>query len=212
MSVSERVTFNDGKPRCEWAAKNAQLAEYHDREWGVPLHDDQVHFEFLLLDGAQAGLSWRTILEKRENYRAAFSNFDPRKIARYDTRKMNSLLNNAGIVRNRLKIRSAVANARVFLSIQKEFGSFDKYVWGFVGGRTIQNKWKSSSKVPASTAESDALSADLKKRGMSFVGTTIIYAYMQSAGMANDHTVNCFRHTELARGRGGKRQPLIICH
>ncbi len=205
MAVLKRAVFNDGKLRCEWAAKSALLACYHDREWGEPLHDDQVHFEFLLLDGAQAGLSWRTILEKRENYRTAFDGFDPRKIARYDARKVRSLLKNAGIVRNRLKIRSSIVNAQVFLAIQEEFGSFNKYVWKFVGGKTIQNRWKTASKVPASTAKSDALAADLKKRGMSFVGTTIIYAYMQSAGMVNDHTINCFRHAELTRSRRRSR-------
>ena len=200
MVVLKKAAFDNGKPRCTWGAKSALLTQYHDCEWGVPVHDDQVHFEFLLLDGAQAGLSWRTILEKRENYRAAFDGFAPRKIARYDARKVRSLLSNAGIVRNRLKIRSAIVNAQIFLAIQKEFGSFDDYVWQFVGGKTIQNRWKTADKVPASTAESDTLAADLKKRGMSFVGTTIIYAYMQSAGMVNDHTTDCFRHAELARG------------
>ncbi len=182
------------KQRCEWAQKSDILSQYHDREWGTPVHDDRLHFEFLLLDGAQAGLSWETILKKRENYRAAFDNFNPHKIARYGDAKIDLLLADAGIVRNRLKVRSAISNARAFLAIQKEFGSFDSYVWNFVGGKTILNKWKHKLQIPASGKESDALSRDLKKRGMSFVGTTIIYAYMQSAGMVNDHTVNCFRH------------------
>ncbi len=190
----------DGKKRCGWAVQHPMLTAYHDREWGLPVHDDRTHFEFLLLDGAQAGLSWKTILHKRENYRAAFSGFDPRKIAHYGEPEIHSLLANAGIVRNRLKIRSAITNAQVFLRIQREFGSFDAYVWAFVGGRTMQNRWRFMKQVPTSTAESDALSADLKKRGMSFVGTIIIYAYMQSAGMVNDHVTSCFRHAKLARG------------
>ncbi len=161
------------------------------------MHDDRKHFEFLLLDGAQAGLSWQTILNKRENYRAAFDKFEPSKVARYDEPKIISLLGNAGIVRNRLKIHSAIVNAKVFLNIRKEFGSFDTYVWGFVSGSTIQNSWASYEDIPCSSTESDALSVDLKRRGMSFVGTTIIYAYMQSAGMFNDHTMDCFRYAEL---------------
>lgn len=184
------------KRRCAWAQGSPLLADYHDREWGTPLHDDRRHFEFLLLDGAQAGLSWETILRKRENYRAAFDGFDPAKIARYGDAKIGALLADAGIVRNRLKIRSAIANARAFLAIQEEFGSFDSYVWRFVGGKTKRNKWNGASQIPASSKESDALSRDLKKRGMSFVGTTIIYAYMQSAGMVNDHLADCFRYRE----------------
>ncbi len=188
------MRISDGKKRCAWAQKSVLLAEYHDREWGTPLHDDRRHFEFLLLDGAQAGLSWETILKKRENYRAAFDGFNPRKIARYGDAEVCALLADAGIVRNRLKIHSAIANARVFLAIQKEFGSFDSYVWRFTGGKTMRNRWKTQLRIPTRSEESDALSRDLKKRGMSFVGTTIIYAYMQSAGMVNDHILSCFRH------------------
>ncbi|QMU56702.1 MAG: DNA-3-methyladenine glycosylase I [Candidatus Mycalebacterium zealandia] len=184
------------RKRCDWAQGSDLLARYHDSEWGTPLHDDLRHFEFLLLDGAQAGLSWRTILNKRENYSVAFDSFNPQKISRYKDAKINKLLADEGIVRNRLKIHSAIKNARVFLQIQKEFGSFDSYVWRFTGGKTKVNKWKTQCQMPARTKESDALSSDLKKRGMSFVGTTIIYAYMQSAGMVNDHLVSCFRHKE----------------
>ena len=186
--------FPDNKIRCEWAQANSLLADYHDKEWGIPLHDDIRHFEFLLLDGAQAGLSWLTILKKRENYRAAFDEFNPRKIARYGDDKIRALLDDKGIVRNRLKIQSAIFNARIFLSIRKEFGDFDSYAWDFVGGKTKRNKWESQSQIPTHSPESDALSRDLKKRGMSFVGTTIIYAYMQAAGMINDHLVTCFRY------------------
>ncbi len=184
----------DGRKRCPWASKSDLLARYHDSEWGTPLHDDCRHFEFLLLDGAQAGLSWQTILKKRENYRAAFDGFDPEKIAHYTDAEINKLLADSGIVRNRLKICSAIKNARIFLEIQKEFGSFDSYVWRFTGGKPKVNKWKTQSQLPTRTRESDALSSDLKKRGMSFVGTTIIYAYMQSAGLVNDHITDCFRH------------------
>jgi len=184
------------KNRCGWPGDNKLMIEYHDTEWGVPLHDDCKLFEFLLLDNAQAGLSWQTILNKRENYRMAFDNFDPAKIARYTERKIASLLNNAGIVRNRLKVRSTVTNAQAFLEVQAEFGSFDTYIWQFVGGITIRNQWKKLADIPATSPESDAMSRDLKKRGFKFVGSTICYAFMQSAGMVNDHLTCCFRHTQ----------------
>lgn len=186
------------KPRCAWCGSDPLYVRYHDEEWGVPVHDDQRHFEFLILEGAQAGLSWITILRKRENYRAAFANFDPRRVARYGEREQARLLQNPGIVRNRLKIASAVKNARAFLALQEEFGSFDRYVWRFVGGRPIRNRW-TQSQPPARTPESDALSKDLKKRGFNFVGSTIIYAYMQAAGLVDDHARGCYRHRKPAR-------------
>ena len=170
------------------------MIDYHDREWGVPVHDDRRLFEFLILEGAQAGLSWETILRKREAYRDAFDRFDPAKVAKYDKRKIAQLLKNPGIVRNRLKIESAVRNAKIVLDIQKEFGSFDAYLWKFVNGKPIDGNRKTRADVPATTAESDALSKDLKKRGMNFVGSTILYAFMQAVGMANDHTADCFRY------------------
>ena len=182
--------------RCAWA-RDALSIDYHDREWGVPLHDDQRLFEFLILEGAQAGLSWSTILRKRPAYRAAFHHFDPRKVARYDDRKIAALLENPGIVRNRLKINAAVRNAKAFLAVQKEFGSFDKYVWQFVGGQPRQNRRRRTGDVPARTAESDAMSKDLGQRGFTFVGSTICYAFMQAVGMVNDHAVSCFRYAEL---------------
>ena len=185
------------KTRCEWSGSDPVLIEYHDKEWGVPLHDDRKLFEFLVLDAAQAGLSWLLILKKRENYRKAFSNYDAGKIARYDARKVEALLNNPGIVRNRLKIQSAIENARGFLQVQKEFGSFDKFIWQFTGGRTIKNSWKTMNQVPAKTAESDAMSRELKRRGFRFVGSTICYAFMQAAGMVNDHVVTCFRYKRV---------------
>ncbi len=172
---------------------------YHDEEWGVPVHDDRVHFEFLVLEGAQAGLSWDTVLRKREGYRKAFDQFDPQRVARYDQQKIDTLRQDTGIIRNRLKIHSAVRNAKVFLQIQEEFGSFDRYVWDFVGGKPIINAWKDMSEIPATSAQSDALSRDLKKRGMNFVGSTIIYAHMQATGMVMDHTTDCFRYAELAQ-------------
>ena len=178
--------------RCAWAIGDL-YANYHDREWGVPLHDDRRLFEFLILEGAQAGLSWITILKKREHYRQAFDNFDAEKIGRYRPRKIAQLLANSGIVRNRLKIESAVRNAKAFLAVRDEFGSFDRYLWRFVGGRPIRNRWKSMKEIPARTAESDALSRDLSRRGFNFVGSTICYAFMQAVGMVNDHTTNCFR-------------------
>jgi DNA-3-methyladenine glycosylase I len=183
--------------RCAWPSDDPLMIEYHDLEWGVPLHDDRRHFEFIVLDGAQAGLSWRTILHKRARYREVFDGFDPVKVAGYKKRRIEALLKDAGIVRNRMKIESAVRNARVFLDLQQEFGSFDDYIWRFVDGRTIQNRWRGLGDIPASTPESDAMSKDLKQRGMSFVGSTICYAYMQAAGMVNDHTTSCFRHREL---------------
>ncbi len=187
--------------RCDWCGDDPLYVQYHDVEWGEPVHDDRTHFEFLLLDGAQAGLSWLTILRKRENYRRVFDGFDPRKIADYGEAKLAMLLNDAGIVRNRQKIVSAVKNARAFLAVQAEFGSFDAYVWQFTDGRTLQNAWQSVAEIPALTAESEAMSRDLKQRGFSFVGPTICYAYMQSAGMVNDHIVRCFRHAELGGGK-----------
>lgn len=189
---------NVGAQRCNWAKTELSIA-YHDREWGVPIHDDRKLFEFLILEGAQAGLSWETILQKRENYRAAFDNFDPRKVAKYDQRKIKKLLNDAGIVRNRLKINSSVQNAKAFLQIQKEFGSFDAYVWQFVKGRPI--KGKRGAALQARTAESDALSRDLLQRGLKFVGSTICYAFMQAVGMVNDHETSCFRYDQVATGR-----------
>jgi DNA-3-methyladenine glycosylase I len=182
--------------RCAWA-RNDLAIDYHDKEWGVPVHDDRLFFEFLILEGAQAGLSWDTILRKRDAYRKAFDNFEPAKVARYSEAKMAKLLLNEGIIRNRLKIKSAVENAKAFLAVQKEFGSFDKYIWGFTGGKPLNNKVKSMSDVPAKTEISDAVSKDLKKRGFNFVGSTIMYAFMQATGMVNDHTKECFRCKEI---------------
>jgi DNA-3-methyladenine glycosylase I len=179
--------------RCHWAQKPL-MAAYHDKEWGSPVHDDRVLFEFLILEGAQAGLSWETILNKRENYRRAFDNFDAAKIARYDGRKVRKLLADAGIVRNRLKISATISNAQAFLAVQKEFGTFDKYLWQFVGGRPKKNDWSSSHGIPARSSESDAMSKDLKRRGFRFVGTTICYAFMQAVGIVNDHARDCFRY------------------
>ncbi|MBE0543863.1 MAG: DNA-3-methyladenine glycosylase I [Verrucomicrobia bacterium] len=184
--------------RCAWPTTELDIA-YHDTEWGVPVHDDRLLFEMLILEGAQAGLSWSTILKKRENYRRAFDNFDARKIARYDARKVSSLLADAGIVRNRLKIAATIQNAKSLLAVQKEIGSFDAYLWQFVGGQPIQNRRKSLKEIPARTPESDAMSKDLLKRGFKFVGSTICYAFMQAVGMVNDHTVDCFRHREIRR-------------
>jgi DNA-3-methyladenine glycosylase I len=187
------------KPRCEWCETDPVYRRYHDEEWGVPVHDDRRLFEFLILEGAQAGLSWLTILRKREHYREAYAGFAPERVARFDARRQARLLNNPGIVRNRLKIGAAVTNARAFLGVQREFGSFDAYVWKFVGGRPIRNHRRSLKEIPATTPESDALSKDLKRRGFRFVGSTICYAFMQATGMVNDHLVHCFRHRELAR-------------
>jgi DNA-3-methyladenine glycosylase I len=186
----------DIRQRCSWAATPAMIA-YHDAEWGVPQHDDRVLFEFLILEGAQAGLSWSTILAKRDEYRRAFSNFNPKTIARYDATKLKQMMANAGIVRNQLKISAAVQNARAFLAAQKEFGSFDSYIWQFVGGKPIVNALSASSQIQALTAESDKMSRDLLKRGFKFVGPTICYAFMQAVGMVNDHLVNCFRYKEI---------------
>lgn len=183
--------------RCAWAG-NELAIQYHDREWGVPCHDDRVLFEFLVLEGAQAGLSWDTILKKRESYRAAFDAFDPKAIARYNQKKMDSLMRNQGIIRNRLKILSTVKNAKAFLDVQKEFGSFDGYVWQFVGGKPRINARKRLAQLPPRTVESDAMSKELKKRGFTFVGSTICYAFMQAIGMVNDHMVTCFRYRQLS--------------
>lgn len=182
--------------RCSWAT-NALLIQYHDEEWGVPVHDDRRLFEFLILEGAQAGLSWNTILQKRDAFRTAFDHFDPVAIARYDARKIRRLLSNPGIVRNRLKIQAAISNAQAFLLVQEEVGSFDEYIWTFVDGRPISNRWKSPRDVPCNTPVSDAISRDLKRRGFTFVGSTICYAFMQAIGMVNDHTTDCFRYRQL---------------
>ncbi len=188
------------KRRCAWAATGSPLdRRYHDREWGVPVHNDRKLFEFLILEGAQAGLSWSTILGKRGNYRKVYDNFDARKIARYNTTKVRRLLKDPGIVRNRLKIRASILNAKAFLEIQKEFGRFDRYIWQFTGGKPIQNRRRNLRQVPARTRKSDAMSQDLKRRGFKFIGSTICYAFMQAVGMVNDHTLNCFRHRQLAR-------------
>ena len=183
---------NNEPVRCAWA-NNDLAIRYHDEEWGIPVHDDRVLFEFLILEGAQAGLSWNTILNKRENYRRAFAEFDPVRVAKFDQKRVEKLLADAGIVRNRLKIASTIDNAKAFLAVQKEFGSFDRYIWQFVGGKPKVNAWKSLKQVPALTTESDAMSKDLKKRGFRFVGSTICYAFMQATGMVNDHLVSCFR-------------------
>jgi len=186
--------------RCSWVNVDHELMrEYHDREWGVPAHDDRRHFEFLILEAAQAGLSWSIVLNKREGYRHAFSQFDPQKVARYSVARIEKLTADPGIVRNRLKIAAAVKNAQAFLAVQKEFGSFDAYCWQFVKGRPRQNRWKSLRDIPATTAESDSFSRDLKRRGFSFVGSTVIYAHMQAVGMVNDHFIDCFRYREVRR-------------
>ena len=185
--------------RCEWA-KNELSIRYHDEEWGVPVHDGRLLLEFLVLEGAQAGLSWDTILRKRERYREVFDNFDPAIVARYGKRKVNALLGDAGIVRNRLKIAAAIGNAQAFLAVAEEFGSFDAYIWRFVGGRPRVNAWRTLRELPASTAESDAMSKDLKRRGFRFVGSTICYAFMLAVGMVNDHAPDCFRYAELTHG------------
>ncbi|MEP0007225.1 MAG: DNA-3-methyladenine glycosylase I [Balneola sp.] len=183
----------NNKKRCEWATGQfKEYVTYHDEEWGVPVHDDRTHFEFLILEGAQAGLSWATVLKKREGYRKSFAGFDPEKVALFDEEKIQELLQFEGIIRNKLKVRSAVTNAQKFLEVQKEFGSFDNYIWQFVGGKPIVNNWKNMSEVPATSPESDALSKDLKKRGFKFVGSTIMYAHMQACGLVNDHTMDCF--------------------
>jgi DNA-3-methyladenine glycosylase I len=186
--------------RCAWVRMDDPLMlRYHDREWGVPVHDDRTHFEFLVLEGAQAGLSWSTVLRKRDAYRRAFSGFDPEKVARYTKNRVQKLLRDSGIIRNRLKVEAAVSNARSFLEIREEFGSFDAYSWRFVGGKPKLNRWKSTREVPATSPESDAFSKDLKQRGFHFVGSTIVYAHMQAIGMVNDHLVDCFRYREVRR-------------
>jgi DNA-3-methyladenine glycosylase I len=184
--------------RCGWAGNELNIP-YHDEEWGVPVHDERKWFEFLILEGAQAGLSWDTVLKKRARYREVFDGFDPERVARYDKKKVRALLADAGIIRNRLKIAAAIGNARAFLKVQEEFGTFDAYIWKFVGGRPKQNAWKMHERLPAKTVESDALSKDLQKRGFRFVGSTICYALMQATGMVNDHLVSCFRYKELSR-------------
>jgi DNA-3-methyladenine glycosylase I len=194
------------KPRehaCAWAGDDPLMRRYHDEEWGVPVHEDRRLFEFLILEGAQAGLSWRTILRKRENYREAFAEFDPLLVSRFDARRRAVLMTNPGIVRNRLKIESTVTNAKALLEVREEFGSFDRYLWGFVDGKPIQNRPTRLRDLPASTRESDALSKDLRKRGFRFVGSTIMYAFMQAVGMVNDHEITCFRYRDLSRGSRG---------
>ena len=203
--MSKKSTeLSDEKIRCGWVGNVPHFIPYHDEEWGVPVHDDHRHFEMLILEGAQAGLSWSTILLRREGYRKAFAGFDPVQVARFDARKQTALLNNTGIIRNRLKIASAITNANAFLKIQDEFGSFDAYIWQFVDGTPKINDWKDMSHVPATTPESDALSKDLKKRGLSFVGSTVIYAHMQAAGLVNDHTTDCFRHPSNGKSRASR--------
>lgn len=203
--VYPREVENAGVQRCAWARDELSIA-YHDAEWGVPLHDDRGLFELLILEGAQAGLSWITILKKRAAYRAAFDRFDPPKVSRYDEIKIAALLANEGIVRNRLKIRAAVQNAQSFLAVQKEFGSFDRYVWQFVEGRPLENAWRRSEQLPARTEHSDAMSKDLAKRGFKFVGSTICYAFMQATGMVNDHLVGCYRYKELTTADAATRK------
>lgn len=185
--------------RCEWAGSDPLMVAYHNQEWGVPLHDDQKLFEFLILEGMQAGLSWMTILRKRDNFRAAFDEFDPHRVAQYDQGKFEELMANPGIIRNRRKIEAAKQNAQAFLAVQKEFGSFDNYMWQFVGGKPLVNAWKMMSEIPAKTAESEVMSKDLKNRGFNFVGPTICYAHMQATGMVNDHTTDCFRYFECQK-------------
>jgi DNA-3-methyladenine glycosylase I len=196
MTTGKKSPLASSIPRCRWASNEWNIP-YHDAEWGVPVHDDRVLFEFLILEGAQAGLSWDTILRKRERYREVFDNFDAKQIANYDAKKVRVLLADAGIVRNRLKIAATIGNAQAFLKVQKEFASFDKYIWQFVGGKPKINKWKTHKKLPAKTAESDAMSKDLQKRGFRFVGSTICYAFMQATGMVNDHATSCFRYRQV---------------
>jgi len=189
--------------RCEWAQAGSCSLEYHDKEWGVPVHNDRIHYEFLVLDGFQAGLSWEIILRKRENFRRAFSDFEAKTVADYGDEQITALLEDKGIIRNRLKIKAAIQNARAFIKVQEEFGSFDTYIWSFVNGETQHSTWESLQDLPAKTAESEAMSKDLKKRGFSFVGPTICYAYMQAAGLVNDHTIDCFRYAELQANKPG---------
>jgi len=191
----------DGRRRCDWATGSGEMQAYHDTEWGVPVHDDRTHFEFLVLEGAQAGLSWATVLKRREGYRKAFAGFDPQKVARFTPGRVEKLLADPGIIRNRAKVAATVANARAFLAVQDEAGSFDAYIWGFVDGQPKVNRWRRIEQLPATSAESEALSKDLRRRGFRFVGPTIVYAHLQAAGLVNDHLVGCFRHGELT-GRG----------
>ncbi len=191
-----------GVTRCPWCGDDPLYQAYHDTEWGVPVHDDRRHFEFLILEGAQAGLSWLTILRKREGYRRAYHGFDPEVVAAFGPEDVERLLGDAGIVRNRLKITSSITNARLFLDIQEQFGSFDRYFWGFVGEKPIRNAWKNMSEVPATTPESDAVAADLKRRGFKFAGSTIMYAHMQACGLVNDHLLDCFRYPQVAGSPG----------
>ncbi|MBS1517184.1 MAG: DNA-3-methyladenine glycosylase I [Bacteroidetes bacterium] len=197
--MKSEFKIKDKKIRCGWCLSSDLMVKYHDEEWGNPVHSDRKHFEFLLLDAFQAGLSWSTIINKRKNFKKAFDNFNYKKIADYGSKKINELLNDEGIIRNKLKIYSTVENAKAFMRIQKEFGSFDKYIWQFTGGRTIHNKWETMRHVPPTTGESDAMSKDLKKRGFNFVGSTICYAYMQAAGMVNDHLESCYRYREVKK-------------
>jgi DNA-3-methyladenine glycosylase I len=190
------------KKRCPWPSTDPLYIDYHDREWGVPVHNERKHFEFLILETMQAGLSWYIILKKRENFRKAFDGFDPERVARYNERKIESLLKDSGIVRNQLKIRASVHNAKCFLEVQKEFGSFDAYLWRFVNGKPVMNRWTRLSQLPPSTALSDRVSKDLKSRGFKFVGTTVVYAHLQAVGVVNDHLVDCFRYRDITRGRG----------
>jgi DNA-3-methyladenine glycosylase I len=195
--------------RCAWATNHPIYIKYHDTEWGVPVFNDRTQFEFIILEGAQAGLSWLTVLKKRPYYRQVFSRFDPKRVAKYDKQKIKLLLQDAGIIRNRLKVESTVSNAKCFLEVQKEFGSFSKYIWKFVGGKPIMNKWQSIKELPVKTKESDGLSLDLKKRGFRFVGSTIIYAHMQATGMVNDHTTDCFRYREVMEIQNQSKKQLV---
>jgi DNA-3-methyladenine glycosylase I len=195
--MSAKSQVSDGVRRCEWSGADPEMVAYHDTEWGVPVHDDTVHFEFLVLEGAQAGLSWSTILKRRAGYRKAFAGFDAAKVARFTPAKVDKLLTDTGIIRNRAKVEATVRNARGFLEVQREFGSFDDYIWGFVGGRPIVNKWRRMAQLPPISAESEALSKDLKRRGFGFVGPTVCYAHLQATGLVNDHIVSCFRYAEL---------------
>ena len=206
-AVSREVSMHDDvtKKRCSWVGDSPLMLEYHDREWGVPVHDDRKHFEFLVLSGAQAGLNFSVVLKKREGYRRAFDKFDPEKVAHYSQARVQKLRSDLEIIRNRMKIESAVRNARAFLKAQEEFGDFDSYCWRFVGGRPKLNRWKATGQIPATSPESDAFSKDLKQRGFSFVGSTVVYAYMQSVGMVNDHLVDCFRYREIKQLLGERR-------
>ncbi|MGA2654746.1 MAG: DNA-3-methyladenine glycosylase I [Gammaproteobacteria bacterium] len=196
----------DNKPRCAWVNHDPLYIEYHDHEWGVPIYDDHLLFEFLILEGAQAGLNWLTVLKKRDNYREAFDHFDPEKIAKYNDKKIAGLLNNPGVIRNRLKINAAVTNAKAYLQVKQEWGRFSDYIWHFVDGKPIKNHWKSIKQVPATSLISDAMSKDLKKRGFKFVGSTICYAFMQAVGMVNDHTMDCFCYSQIANSKKGTQR------